>query len=141
MKPRRRHTPADIRRATELREAGWSYTDIQRLLAKEEGVVVHLNTIRVWVNEDARRVHRHHDLRIKRAQRAELTGGRIGRKAPSTEFLMVRMRELTAAGLSANAVATVMVFDGLTDDLTEDEVRTALQTGRPPRRWRQEQAA
>ena len=133
----RPHTSADIQRARELHEGGWSYPDIHRILAKD-GVIVHRNTIRIWCNDKLRQKHRENDLQVKLRKNAERNGGRfLDADRLSMEFRMARMSALRAEGLSPAAIATVLNFDGLGGGLTRFEVEDALRRGRPPKRWQE----
>jgi hypothetical protein len=128
-----RHTAVRMNRARELREAGWTYREIQQLLLREEGVLVHRRTIQLWCSPEARETHQRHSRDQKARERATRNGGRltIGQRTRRPEFVLARAQALSGLGLSVPAIAKVVEFD-LNVKLSEAQVRYALQTNRLP---------
>lgn len=124
-----RHSVVVMRRARELREAGWAIPRIRDILEKEHAVRPSKDTITRWL-DPAVAERRAQAAREKRAESA--TFGWSGWH-PSPSWKLGRMRALRDAGVSYAAVAKVMSVD-FGDELTEEEVRAALKLGRPPRK-------
>jgi hypothetical protein len=128
-----RHTAARMTRARELRDAGWTCREIQQLLLREDGVLVHQRTIQLWSSDEALETHRRHARDHKARRNAARSGGRltIGQRARRPEFVFARTKALSEIGLSPAAIAKVVAFD-LNVRLTEAQVRYALTQGRIP---------
>ncbi len=124
-----RHSVVVMRRARELRDAGWAIPRIREILAKEHAVRPSNDTIARWL-DPAVAERRAQAAREKRAEVA--TFGWSGWH-PSPSWKLGRMRALRAAGVSYAAIAKVMLVD-FGDELTEEEVRYAVKRGRPPRK-------
>lgn len=127
------HTSQAVVAARRLAAGGWGPTRIAQLLEQEGHPPVHPRTVARWLDParvDARRVQQRHD---RRRDRLKVSGGRLRVANTSSEFRIARLQGLAAAGVSCNAIAKVMRFDGLEPELTESQVRQTLATGRYPK--------
>lgn len=118
----RRHTAGKVAEARRMFEAGWTVREISGIIETSE------LTTRRWVDPAfaARRAETENAAR--RRYEAHLTGGRFQTAPQRTpEFRAERMLALRDAGLSFNAIATVINFDFGTQ-LTGDNVRHRLDT-------------
>lgn len=137
---RRVEYPASmVAKARSLAEGGWRPAQIRRLLADEHERVPTLSTVIHWVDETEARKHRDAQRNIMR--KAGAKGSLRLPQNRSSVWRMARMRALRDAGLSHQAVATVMSFDFPDFPVTRREVERALDMGRPPRSWRDGVAA
>lgn len=125
------HTSATMARAQQLRDGGWSYGEIQKLLIRELGVFAHRRTIQLWCSERARETARRHDLDSKARARAERNAGRLSTAVRRPEQVLARIRALRDVGLSLGAIARVIALD-LRVDMTPAQIRYALEVGRIP---------
>lgn len=119
-----RHTTSMQARVLELHEAGWKPAGIERLLAKESPGVPTPTRQTVWrwthPEEAEARVAK------RRAAEAKYTGGWPGICSP--EWKQQRMRAMRSAGLSYNAIATIMRLDFPRDaPMTEHQVRYLIR--------------
>lgn len=125
-----RMTDCQARAAAErMFAAGWDHGTIRREL-EQAGIVRSRQTIRRWADPTAAQRKRDYD-RIK-ARQSRHRGGRLGRAHETPEFKQSRLEGLRVAGLSLAAVAKALNFD-YGDNLTRQDVRYALETGRYPR--------
>ena len=117
---------ATVRRARALHEAGWSYSRIAKLLARELGVDVGPTTLLRWCDpiEHARAVA--NQSRRNRTINTARKCGRICSKAHTPEVPAHRARKLLEAGMSATAVAQVMAFDYPEDGWTRGRLQPLL---------------
>lgn len=120
---------AVMRRACELREAGWTLRQVAAMIAEETGATPTDMTVLRWTNEkwDEREKAR---ARERRAAQASV---RASFALTSPEFKLARMRAIHDRGVSCQAIAAVMALD-FGDDLTAGQVRHALAVGRYPGR-------
>lgn len=132
----RKATSADITRARELAAAGWGPTRIAELLTRD-GLQVSRFAVARWINPDMAARHYQQSRRWKRHARADQVKPRLA--GLSVDARMARMRLYRDAGLSHAAIATFFSLEH-GEPLTDHEVREALRTGRPPRRWRTQEA-
>ena len=110
---------------------GWGKREIQRYLA-ERGIMVSYNTLLRWLDDSFAERVRESNRAIEARRRQE---GRVKRSQESSTPLLDRMRQLQAASLSANAIATVLgVDEGV--ELSPHQVRYALRVGKEPKAGR-----
>lgn len=128
-----RHKASAKARAIELRQAGWSLSEIRALLTRE-GVrpVPSPNTIWCWVNEKANARQNAHKRRADRARRLARSEFRWP-GVRSTDWKLARMRRLKEAGMSCAAIAIVMSIDFPDTPLSQWQVDGALREGTMPR--------
>jgi hypothetical protein len=123
MKASARHTTGTMLLARTMYGDGdaWSPTEIVRYLA-EQGVIVDRVTVLRWVDPGF--------AERRRREQRDAAKRRRARVAPT--LVLDRMRELRSAGLSFSGIAVVVRLDwGV--DLSGDQVRYYLRTGREPR--------
>lgn len=129
-----RHMARTKARVIELDAAGWGPKDIQRLLAAEDvDPIPTENAIWLWTNPEKAAVQAKRNVELARRWRLERASfAWPGVRGP--EWKVARMRVLAGAGLKPAAIAAVMAVDFPKDErLSEDSVRRALESGRPPR--------
>jgi hypothetical protein len=131
-------------RARELFAADWPKKRIGEILAKEFGLptVPTRNTVTAWVEPDkhARWEHAQQQRRLTRIRCNTVSV--VQGADRSLAWKLERMRQLSAAGLSANAIASVMNLDFPRDEpLGHRHVRTFLETGQPTGAMRRKASA
>lgn len=126
-----RYTVADAGRAVALHEAGWTVTQIASIL-KGEGLDVHPTTVRRWVDADYADRQRRFTRQSHARKSAERSSGRLHNPFASPNFVLSRIQGLAAAGIPLRVLPAVMRFDFPDLDLSVDQVRYALETGRLP---------
>ncbi len=117
----RGHSAQVVKRARELREAGWSLRDTARIMRKE-GMPVATSTIFRWSNPKGHRKELERAARNNRRRRA------VNRVRPvryTAEWKVERMRELFLRGVSLRAIGQVAAC-WWGEELTENQVRTRL---------------
>ena len=133
-----RYSSDDVAEARRLRAAGWEPGEITRLLNRR-GLPVHRKTVGLWLDDEAARRDREAQRRRAARLAAEASGGAlpvaVGRLTPERKWQ--RLLALAAIPLTVPQIIDTLALD-LHERLTEDEVRYALATDRPPRRWRHE---
>lgn len=106
--------------ARTMREAGWSYRAIARTLG------VSANTVQVWLDPG---------YAARQAKKTRIGHARHGlakpRTRPSTEYLLIRARQLRAAGMTYESLAVLFRVD-YGEDVNGDHIRRWIRTGR----WR-----
>jgi hypothetical protein len=118
-----RYPVSAVKRASELREAGWSFRRIAALIERETGFRPAATTVQLWCSPDAyqdrlRRMRKRCDARRKALQHKPLV-------RTSSEWRLARMHELADRGVSARAIGQVAaVWFG--EELTEHQVRRRL---------------
>lgn len=128
----RRHPMSVVTEARRLHAAGWNDVQIVNLLARE-GVTVTKATVGRWVKPKREQTWRAECERFGAVRAAERGGKPLGRRDARPEYKLARMQALRELGVSFNSIAKVMGFD-FGDELTEDQVRHALDLGRYPKR-------
>lgn len=125
------HPVAVMQTARRLREGGWTPAEIARVIEREYGVRVHVNTIRLWTNERSYKRHRTNDVKKKAADRAAAGGGRLRSNAKRPEFVRARILALRELGASHRLISDLLRFDmGL--EITEEQVRYACNREQVP---------
>lgn len=130
----RKPTSADLARVRDLAAAGWGPTDIARILNRE-GVQATRFAVSRWLDPEKAARHREQTRKWNRRDRADRIKPRLSQL--TVDARMARMRIYANAGISAAAIGKFFGVEHGTA-LTEHEVREALRSNRPPRRWRQE---
>jgi hypothetical protein len=118
-----RHTTGTMLLARTMYGTGdaWTPTEIVRYLA-EQGVVVDRVTVLRWVDPGF----------AERRRREQRDAAKRRRARVAAVPVLDRMRELRSAGLSFSGIAIVVLLDwGI--DLSADQVRYYMRTGREPR--------
>jgi hypothetical protein len=115
-----------IDRAREHGNAGWSRTDIARLLGEEFGHAPCTITIAGWLDEEYAERRRRETRAAKRRQLARKSKPR---RDISPELRLEKMRKLRTAGATLKAIAIVSdVLWG--EPLTADQVRYRLRVSK-----------
>lgn len=120
----RRYSTRVVMRAKELKRAGWSAPKIVGIIEAEMGVRPHPGSVYAWCsgNGKGRTLAAARNARVRKRQSYE----KKPRLRVSDDWVLERMGELRAAGLSFRAVALAAgVWWG--DSLTEDQVRSRLE--------------
>lgn len=126
------HSTATLRRVYELNEAGWTPTQMLLVLADEGFDRPSLTTIYLWLRPDYRERSRVANQR-RSARRSASSGSFHWPARRSPEWKLARMRVLKDAGLSCEAVATVMTLDFPDTPLTGNQVDGMFRLGTTPR--------
>ncbi len=137
----RKPTAQDIAYARRLAAGEWGLTSIHRLM-RHRGVAVSESTVLEWIDPEyaeRRREDGRRRGREREAQRRRLSTEPWLRRDATVEYRMVRLEALARAGLSMTKIGVMLGLDFGTP-LSEHEVARALETGEPPRRWRQSAA-
>lgn len=117
----RGHSAQVVKRARELREAGWSLRDTSRIMTRE-GMPVATSTVFRWSNPEGHRKELERAARNARKRRAV---GRHPARGYTEEFKLERMRELFLRGVSARAIGQVAAC-WWGEELSADQVRSRL---------------
>lgn len=135
-----RYSMTLVTRARELREAGWLYVEICRVLKDEFGATVSPGAVRLWADPAAAERSRVNHRTFVRKRAAASTGRFTTLRAATPEFKLARAAGLRDQGLSYAAVTKVMNFD-FAEGLTEHQWRHAIELQRVPREYRKVAAA
>jgi transposase len=103
-----------VRRACELRGAGWTYERIAELLNREFNPPqkVSKSTVYRWTGEGRAEAHRERERQRKLRQSVAKSGGRLGASHHTPEYRLERMVALhNVARLPLSAIARLMTFD------------------------------
>lgn len=128
----RRYPATVMRRARDLRAAGWSIAAISDLIEREHGTRPACQTVLRWVDPEgsARRDER---ARVRLRQQRASSGTyrfRLAGRADSAEYQAAFIRALRARGASITSIAITcdLLLDG---DWTRERVITVLRGGTP----------
>ena len=125
----RRYSMPVIRRAQALREAAWTYPQIQTLLQKERGEAPSIKTIERWCLAGTETGAKREEY-LRDWARAKRARNRVQRIDRSPQWKLERMRELYARGLSLKAIGQVSaVWFGEELTVTEVKSRLGLRSG------------
>lgn len=130
-----RHSAATMLEAQRLAAAGWTSQGIVRVFARN-GITVTERTVKRWVDPDFAAKRRRSQVLREREKNAAARGGRLAGPPRSPEFRQARIESLAKLGVSMAAIAKVMSFDFPNEPITVRVVEHALQTGRPPKVYR-----
>ena len=133
----RKPKSGDVAYARELAAAGCGPAEIVRHLSRR-GVRISRFAVSRWINPEQHAKHLAQTRDWNRQKRAGQIKPRL--QGLSVDARMERLRIYSAAGISRSAIAKFIALEHGTT-LTQDEVRHALVTGRPPRKWREEASA
>lgn len=132
-------TGADRELAVRLRdERGWGARTIWRTLV-QSGVQVAESTVNEWVDPAAcerRRAAGRMAARRKEAARRRASSAPWLRRDATVEYRMVRIEALVDSDIPLDAIGRLLQLDFGTG-LTATEIERVLETGEPPKRWRQ----
>lgn len=103
--PPREYPVATMRRARELRGAGWYPTDIRRILGDEGHRQPSLFTIQQWTNDRYQRDHTERMRRRASERSAESTSFRL--PGSTDPYRLAFMRELRKAGVPSPSIGKV----------------------------------
>ncbi len=120
-----------------MAKAGWSYYGITQVLNRR-GIPVRESAVRRWVDgriAERERLANRERRRTSAVSRKIAAGGPWIRADASPKYRMARLLALAEVGVRAGQIAKVIHLD-FGDVLTEHEVKRAVETGRPPRKWR-----
>jgi hypothetical protein len=120
----REYPVATMRRARDLREAGWFPTDIRRILGEEGHRQPSVMTIKLWTNDGYQQDHAQRTRR--RALERSAQAARFRLPSGSEPYRLAFMRELRAAGVPCPSIGKVcgVVFG---DRLSGARVRRLLE--------------
>jgi len=131
-----RHSLRTVEYARKLYEAGWSLKRTAELVARGLGVPEpSISTVHSWVKDGALDERRRQQRRRQRQTTLSRAKYTVPGHPRSPEWKFGRMRYLHAHGIDAATIAVLMACD-FDDDLSEDEVREAIELNRLPERWR-----
>jgi hypothetical protein len=135
----RRYDSATIAEARKLADASWSAYKIAQIFNRR-GIPVSEGTVRCWIDPkyaERRSLGNRQRMRevLAKAKAERAQGGPWFHANASAEYRMQRLVALATVGLTVPKLVEVLRLD-FGDVLSEHEVRRAVETGRPPRRWR-----
>jgi len=129
----RRYSIAEVTRIRELRDAGWTLKEIQRLHERETGVRISTHTINRWTNPSEAAKHNARSRKWKRIKLNESITGRMpgANTRLSGDFKLIRAGALRDLGVPLPSIARMMNFD-FREDITARQLERALETGEWP---------